>query len=303
VDQPRRTDRKVIGHLTRVLAEYRQLEDVTGPRPVVEPIRAQLTLLDDLAANARGPVRDSVVELISHHAQFAGWLAEDTGNARRALTFYDRAMDAAQQVDDANMITSVLSLKSHLAWSRADAARAVALAQAGQRVNGHVSPGVLALVVQQEARGHALLGDADPTDRAMDRSEALTQEASEHAEDEPPWVYFQDPGRALFQRGIAYLELGRGQEAAELFERARLALAAAYRRDHGRYAAVTAHAYALSGEVEQATTLGREAATIAAETGSAHTAGDLRRMRRALNKWADDQRVRDLDVYVRDLVT
>jgi tetratricopeptide (TPR) repeat protein len=200
------------------------------------------------------------------------------------------------------MITSVLSLKSHLAWSRADATRAVALSRAGQRINGHVSPAVLALVVQQEARGHALLGEADATDRALDVSESLTLQASEHPEDEPPWVYFQDPGRALFQRGIACLALDRGRQAAELFERARRALSAAYRRDHGRYAAVTAHAYALAGEVEQATTLGREAATIAAETGSAHTTGDLRRMRRALDRWADDQRVRDLDAQVRDLI-
>ena len=51
-----------------------------------------------------------------------------------------------QEIGDADMVTSVLSLKSHLAWSRGDAATAVSLAQAGQRDLRRVSDAVLALM-------------------------------------------------------------------------------------------------------------------------------------------------------------
>jgi len=116
-------------------------------------------------------------------------------------------MEAAQEIGDDDMVTSVLSLKSHLAWSVGDAGSAVGLAQAGQREPGRVSDTVLALIAQQEARGHALDGDAAATERALDRSAALTYAAAEHLEDAPPWVYFNDPDRLGFQRGVAYVEL------------------------------------------------------------------------------------------------
>ena len=50
-----------------------------------------------------------------------------------ALVHYARAMDAAQEVGDHNMVTSVLSMKSHLAWSERDPPRAIGLAAAGRR--------------------------------------------------------------------------------------------------------------------------------------------------------------------------
>jgi hypothetical protein len=78
-------------------------------------------------SDARGPVCRELLSVGSHYCQFAGWLGQDT-------------MDAAQEAGDADMVTSVLSLKSHLAWSRGDAATAVGLAQAGQRGTPIVSP-------------------------------------------------------------------------------------------------------------------------------------------------------------------
>lgn len=150
-------------------------------------------------------------------------------------------------------------------------------------------------MTQQEARGHALEGDSNDVDALLDLTEDLTATAAEHPEDEPPWVYFNSPERVLFQRGVAYVELGRHAEAIDLFEAARARLPAAYRRDHGRYAADLAIAAALDGQVDRAVTAGREALTIAVETGSAHTVTDLRRMRSVLNRWPDSPAVAEFD--------
>jgi transcriptional regulator with XRE-family HTH domain len=295
LEQPRRVDAAVVDHLAGVLAQQRKAEDVLGPRLVLVPVLAEIDLVERLARDARGPVRAQLVQLVAEYRQFAGWMGEDTGDHAAALLHYARAMDAAQEVGDHNMITSVLSMKSHLAWSERDAAQAIGLAAAGRRDPGKVSASVLALITQQEARGHALEGDRRDVDRLLDRTESLTTAAAEHPEDEPPWVYFNTPERVLFQRGVAYVELGRYSEAAELFEAARASLPEGYRRDHGRYAANLAIAAAHDGQVDRAVAAGRESLAIAVETGSAHTVTDLRRMRRALTEWDDSAAVREFD--------
>ncbi|MGI8814788.1 MAG: hypothetical protein ACR2G2_05720 [Pseudonocardia sp.] len=129
----------------------------------------------------------------------------------------------------------------------------------------------------------------------MDRTEALTATAAEHPEDEPPWIYFNTPERVLFQRGVAYVELGRHAAAVELFAAARARLPAGYRRDHGRYAANVAVAAALDSQVDRAVAAAAEALGIVVETGSAHTIADLRRARRALDRWADGLAVAEFD--------
>jgi tetratricopeptide (TPR) repeat protein len=263
-------------------------------------VLAEVGLIDRLAAEARGPVRTALVQLAGEYRQFLGWMGEDSGDPVAALAHYDRAMDAAQETGDHNMVTSVLSLESHLAWSQHDAPRAVGLAEAGQRDRARVSRGVLALITQQEARGHALDGDATAVDRLMDRTEELTATAAQHPEDEPPWVYFHAPERVLFQRGVAYLELGRHGDAVELLDAARARLPRTYRRDHGRYASNLALAAALDGQVYRATAVGREALTLAVETSSVHTVVYLRRMRRALQRWRTDPTVAEFDAAVRE---
>jgi transcriptional regulator with XRE-family HTH domain len=295
LERPRSVDDAVVDHLAGVLAQQRKAEDVIGAGRVLGPVLAEAQLIERLAREARGPVRARLVRLAAEYRQFAGWMGEDTDDHPASLLNYARAMDAAQEVGDDDMQTSVLSMKSHLAWSERDAGRAIGLAAAGRRAPGKVSPGVLALITQQEARGRALDGDGHEVDRLLDLTEDLTGTAAEHPEDEPPWVYFAGPERVLFQRGVAYVELGRHGEAIELFEQARARLAAAYRRDRGRYAANLAIAAALDGQVDRAVIAGREALTIAVETGSAHTVSDLRRMRRALDRWADHPAVAEFD--------
>lgn len=293
--RPARADASTVAHLADVLAHQRQLEDVVGAARVLPAVLAEVELIESLAGDARGPVRPALIGLAGEYRQFAGWMGEDSGDLAAALAHYDRAAEAALETGDQNMLTSVLSLKSHLAWSRRDAGRAVGLAAAGQRDERRVSPGVRALIVQQEARGHGLDGDGDAVDRLMDRTEALTATAAEHPEDEPPWIYFNSPERVLFQRGVAYVELGRHAAAADLFDAARARLPPGYRRDHGRYAANVAVAAALDGQLDRASAAAVAALGIVMETGSAHTIADLRRARRALDRWADDPAVAEFD--------
>lgn len=298
---PRGTDVAVVEHLRRMLAEQRRADDALGARRLLPPVLAQIEVIGGLTRDARGPVRRELLEVGSHYLQFAAWMAQDTMDTDGAQRHYDAAMEVAQEIGDADMVTSVLSLKSHLAWSVGDAARAVGLAEAGQREPGRVSDAVLGLIAQQEARGHALDGDATATERALDRSAALTYAAAEHPEDAPPWVYFAGPDRLAFQRGVAYVELGRHGEAVPLLAAALDALTIGYDRDRARYAAVLALALAGAGEADASVVHAKRSAELAAATGSALAARELRRVRAALRAAGADAAVAELTEHLHAL--
>jgi tetratricopeptide (TPR) repeat protein len=298
---PQRTDAAVVEYLVRVLAEQRRAEDTLGARRLRPVVHAQIEVIDELAIDAREPVRRELLAVSSHYCQFAGWLGQDTMDAAGARRYYNRAMDSAQEIGDADMVTSVLSLKSHHAWSRGDAATAVSLAQAGQRDLRRVSDAVLALIAQQEARGHALGGDAEATERALDQSATLTYTAAEHPDDAPPWVYFNDPSRLAFQRGVAYVELGRHPNAVPLLSTALGSLTNGYTRDKARYAAMLALALAGAGEVEAALVHAKRGAALAVATGSALAVRELRRVRAALRGHRAEHAMTELAEYLHAL--
>lgn len=300
---PRRTDDAVVEHLRRMLAEQRRAEDALGPRRLLPPVLTQIEVIANLARDARGSVRRELLEVSSHHDQFAAWMAQDSMNPVGATAHYDRAMEAAQEIGDDNMITSVLSLKSHLAWSVGDAGRAVGLAQAGAHNPGQVSDAVLALLAQQEARGHALEGDADTTERALDLSVALTYAAATHPEDAPPWVYFNGPDRLAFQRGVAYVELGRHGDAIPLLADALDALDGGYHRDRARYTTMLALAHAGAGEADAAVEHAKRGAELATRTGSALAARELRRVRTTLREAGADGPLAELTEHLHTLTT
>jgi hypothetical protein len=150
---PRRTDAAVVEHLAQMLAEQRRAEDTLGARRIRVPVLAQLQVIDHLAADTSEPVHRELLTVGSQYQQFAAWLAQDAMDAAAASRHYAAAMSAAQEIGDADMVTSVLSLKSHLAWSQGNAAKAVELAQAGQSDPRQVSDAVLALVAQQRHAG------------------------------------------------------------------------------------------------------------------------------------------------------
>ncbi len=303
VAQPHRVDTVTVDYLTQVLAQQRRVEDVLGAARVLPLVLPTVELVEALASDARPNIRPNVLRLLGEYRQFSGWMSEDSSDDGGAVLHYDRALDAAAESGDVNMISSVWSLKSHLAWSQGDPGKAVGLAQAGQRHAGKTSPGVESLIVQQEARGHAMRGEARDVERLLARSEDLASRAAEHPECEPPWVYFAGTDRVLFQRGTAYLELGDYRRAAEMFERARIELPPGYRRDLARYTANVALAAAHLGDVARAVTESVRAVPLAIETASATAVAALRRMRAALGDHESEPRVAQFDALVSDFAS
>jgi hypothetical protein len=93
-------------------------------------------------------------------------------------------------------------------------------------------------------------------------------------------VYFQGPERLSFQRGVAYVELGRHADAVALLSTALESLPDCYERDRARYCAQLALAFAGGGDADSALAVAMRAAT----TGSALAARDLRRVRATMHE-------------------
>lgn len=211
---PRRLDRATIDSLALVLAEQRRLEDALGAASLVRVVDAQMATIVRLVTEVPdGPRRRRLVDVAGQWAQFAGWLHATTTDYVGGRRWYMRALEWATEADDSDLASTVLSMRGHMAWVQGAYDRMVALSQAAAWQP--VSPGVRAVAIQQEARGLALLGDAEGADRRLDQAETLALRAAENPAGEPDWMYFYDPHFFRLQRGLADRYLGRHDRAIE----------------------------------------------------------------------------------------
>ena len=238
--QPRRVDTAAVDALAVVLAHQRRLEDVLGAAPMFGPVLAQLGAVEALVTDARGPVRPALVDVAAQWAQYVGWLHIAMRRYGDAGTWLRRSLEWAAEVGDDDMTATVLSYRGHVAWLLGHPGPTIGLSQAARRYPG-IYPGQLAYDVLQEARGHAVLGDANEVDRLVGESDELTERAVAELPGAPPWHYYRSPAFWDLERGRALARLpGRQGRAAELLAAGLDALpveqraadwVAAYRRD------------------------------------------------------------------------
>lgn len=275
VDGSAQVDGPTLDWLDRLLAEHRKAEDVIGSRPLVSIMRQQLHTVMDLRAGARGALADRVVRLASEHAQFLAWMAQDQDDAAAALAWYDRSHEWALEAGDADMASTTLNMKAHMAWSKGHAVRCVKLAEASRWSAPGTSFGVRGMAAQMEARGHALNGDAEISRRLLDEAQTLIGAAAEHPEDQPPWMYFYDETWFTLQRGMAEMHLRSWPTAIEQLDKGLAALPDEYRRDKTWYRACLSHALAGAGEADRALTVALKSIPDAAAVGRPHSWNEL----------------------------
>jgi len=155
--------------------------------------------------------------------------------------------------------------------------RCLALSRASYRMVT-ASPGVRALAAQRLARGHALTGDRDSTERALDEAVRLSELAAANPDRVPPWIYYQTPTRLEIQRAMCYRDLGLYSIAIHMFTRAIADRPPTFRRDRGQYLARLAVALVQLGQHDQAGAILDEARQLAEITGSARTTAELDRV-------------------------
>ena len=115
-----------------------------------------------------------------------------------------------------DLAATVISFRGHVAWLRGHVNSVIGLSQVAQRYD-NIYCGQRAYDALQEARGHAILGDAYMVDKLIDSSNELTDRALKELPDAPPWHYYRSPAFWDLERGRALCRLTGRSKRAEMF--------------------------------------------------------------------------------------
>jgi transcriptional regulator with XRE-family HTH domain len=161
-------DAETVDYFRTVFDQHVRADGLMGPHHLVDVVRAQATLLDNILPDARGPIRADLLLLACQYNELTGWLYQDADDPTNAMLYSDRAMDYALAMDDPMHTAYLMMRKSNIACDLGSPDRALGLAAAGLREASKVPPRVRSLVLGQQARAHALRGDSDACSRSIE---------------------------------------------------------------------------------------------------------------------------------------
>ncbi|RGD59599.1 hypothetical protein DR950_19010 [Kitasatospora xanthocidica] len=259
--------------------------NLLGSRHALDAVTRHLQLLDRLQQAIGGRDRDELLTIGTRTAEFLGWLNQDLGDFDRALFWSDRAMEWAQEAGDDVMAAYVLFRKSNQATAQRNAQKAVSLARAAQRSVG-ATHRIRALAAQQEAQGHALMGNPRFAQAKFDEAHEIAAAPDDSHADDALDLAYCTPTYIEMQRANCLIELGDPHTAVGMLEAELQVLPPVYRNDQGVYLSRLARAYAVSGEPEQAATAADRALSIAVDTESARAMSELTAAGKALQRWS-----------------
>jgi len=277
--------------------ELTELQAMDLSRGAGGPILGVAQLLRGIASDlrtARGADRADLLRVGARAAEFAGFLYRDLGDPARCLYLHDRAMEWAQENQDEPMQAYVLLRKAQAAYDQRDAERMLGLARAAHRFHGALPPGLQAEVLQQEARGEAMLGlPHQGVQRKLYEARALLHRAnSDHPNDAPGSSY--DERLLDLQTAVCLTESGRPRDAVGGYQKL-FAGATFCTRDRAYFSTLMATALALSGEPEEAAATVCKVLPAAIKTNSRRTVREAHIVASALRPWSKRPAVRDLD--------
>ena len=293
-DARRYLDGAVVDYFRQRLTACAADDGRRGPKHTLPIVLGLLAAIEHSARQVRPSVRRALLAIGAESAEFAGWLYRDVGAPEPAAYWRDRASEWAQEAGQRTLQGYVLLRKSQAAWDERDGLRMLTLAQAAQDGPWKLPPKVRAEAAQQEARGHAMLGEEPNLMlRKLDEARELVTAASQS---EGPGAklsaHYDEPLLAM-QTAICFDEAGRSARAVEIYE-AELTPEAFSHRDYGYFRALMAGSLAASGEPDEACAVGLGALAIARQTSSTRTSGELRRVADRLRPWSSRPAVREL---------
>jgi hypothetical protein len=280
---PGTVDAEVLAWLDAGVLGLRRLDDRLGGAAVRHRVEADLRLvcgLLDRRPQSRTAQR-RLLRIGADLAQLGGWAATDTGRHGAAQRHYLTGLRLAHTAGDRDLAVALwggLTLQAVIAGRPQDAVDA---AEAAVRAAGGTPPAVRALAASRLARAHAAAGAEGAFRRAAAEAERRLDAAA--ADPGPPWLYWFDVAELAAQNGQSLLDLDEPQEALPLLEQALTLQDPVYVRDRALYSARAARARALTGDLDGARTLSREAARLSRHCASPRLTDSLDTLKRSLD--------------------
>jgi Helix-turn-helix domain len=290
-------DERVIAGIRTTFEHLRELGMQTSPVVVLEPLIAQVHTVCALARENPEPIRARLLLLAARIAEYTGWMSQEAGDEQNALWWTRHAAELTSASGNQEIASYAFVREAGLALYRQDPISTVDLARQAQRI-GPAGPRTLALAARREAQGHALMGDRDSYQRAMDRAVELLDSSPSDTRAYPV-LGSTAPDPVELARGWALCDLGQPAESAVVLGRELARLPAVSRRSRARFGVRRALAHALSGEVDQSCLTLAETLDDVAHVDSATVRMDLRDLARNLGRWSNHGAVRAISPELR----
>jgi hypothetical protein len=290
-------DERVVAGIRTTFEHLRELGMQTSPVVVLEPLIAQVHTVCALARENPEPIRARLLLLAARIAEYTGWMCQEAGDEQNALWWTRHAAELTSAGGNQDIASYAFVREAGLALYRQDPISTVDLARQAQRI-GPAGPRTLALAARREAQGHALMGDRDSYQRAMDRAVDLLDSSTSDTRAYPV-LGSTAPDPVELARGWALCDLGQPAEAAAVLGRELARLPAVSRRSRARFGVRRSLAHALSGEVDQSCVTLAETLDDVAHVDSATVRTDLRDLARHLGRWSNHGAVRAISPELR----
>jgi tetratricopeptide (TPR) repeat protein len=289
----------MVQYFRNVFTEHLLADNLMGPHHLVDVVRAQTTLLDQMLPNARGDVRQDLLMLAFRYNEFAGWLYQDACNPDQAMRYTDRSMEYAMEIGESRERAYVLMRKADIAADLDHPDRVIGLTQAALRNPAQVVPQVKALVLRLRGRAYARLGNAGECARALD---SAYEEVLRPSDGPDGLTDYCTPSYIGMEAANCWSKLGRFDAAITAYRRSLPNWPDALRRDHGLCLARLSTAYAGQGDIEGACTAGRQAVDVVRSATSSRALSELQRVRVRLAPMRRHAEVSDLSDRIRGLI-
>lgn len=284
-------DPALISYFQQQLEGHYVADMFLGPHDLIGTVSTQYQLIDKLVRSAAGETRRGLLRVGAAYAALVGWLYQDAGDLGAAAFWRGITQEIAVRSRDPHLVGYALVNHAQVRTDLGDGHGVIDLCEAALD-DDRILPKVKIMAMQQQAHGASLTGDRTAVDQLIDTAGGLIS----RVDDDLPWgnACRRTPGYLEVQRATCYGRLRLGREAESLWSQVLRAVPATARRDRGVYLARHATAAAGAREPEQAVEIAREAAEIAAETGSARMLRELATLERAMRPWHDAPVGRDL---------
>lgn len=273
-----------------LFGQFRQLGQTASPSLVLPALIAQTHTLRGLAKQRSSRTGRGILALGARYAEYAGWMAQESGDDRAALWWTDRAVDMAAAGGDHDLATYSLVRRALVTLYRDDAQQTIELASQAQHAK--VPPRIRGLAAQRAAQGHALAGDYNACMHNLDEARALLSTSRADSMPVLGTENLDDPTAMV--TGWCLHDLGRPQEAIAILDREIHRVPEHALRSQARYGVRRALAHAAAGDVDFACSLTTRVLGVVDTVQSATISTDLRRLARTLARFHTAASVRDL---------
>ncbi|WP_084743198.1 helix-turn-helix domain-containing protein [Amycolatopsis australiensis] len=285
-------DERAVTGLRASFEQLRALGMQTSPAVVLESLVTQTHTVHALARGNPEPIRSRLLLLAARMAEYTGWLSQEAGNDEVALSWTRHAAELARAGGDREIAGYAYVREAGLALYRHDPISAIDLAEQAQRL-GHAGSRTFGLAARREAQGHALAGDRDAFERAMDRAaDALRSSAADTTD--YPVLGTTAPDPLALARGWSLADLGKPGESAALLSAQLPGIPVTNRRTRARFGVRRSLAHALDGEIDESCRTLAETIDDVAHVDSATVRTDLRELARCLSRWRGHHTVREV---------